>query len=710
MKTKTLLLFAPLALFILFFRVGYSKNLSTDESKCDLLVRQLVDLKGIEKCCIFDDRKVKSRIIDSLKTKLTKLSPMVSLVNNGKLASNWKKFVKKISVSSVPKYWTKSREEQGILNTASGDTLLVFAYNPQKDQKSFEHNVRRAYYGLARYTCLPKLLLISMTNKAQVSYRRTFNFLTRTVRIVDVDILEISRVAKKKKGKKSKISSHHFTVHQCNPFSRVYEKRKLAKTNKWFQSKLMNLHGYSIFIKPLHFPDDRVFLNNKSFVAATANSWNENSKMGVTFRSLMNFTYKYNYNYQDITFIEVYLDPYRRIATLKPSMFQTVDIYTPVIFDTSIEVKLLNFLMSFPLILVIALLLKLISRLSDFDSQTWSIVAVFKMLLGLDNPTGKTNSFLESALFILISIAGVFYSNEFSEAATSILNPIKLERHFGSFNDMKESNLTIHLYDNLVSYSKYCGRIENPIRTSKIKTKLQENSIVDEIGEMLCSTKIAVSKAESPAFVPFFGAAIRVDGATLARKSGLIELKRVVALRVKSFSPYNERMSELYWRFHESGFHNLDKKELINEIKKHVANQYYSKKSPNPTDDFENGASGFSYVLFMILLVGSVSAIIALIVEILIFRCSSRVEPSIPREEFEVNFRVGTPIFISKDYLEDATSDIESIDEDDSDTTLGSFEEAGVNCSTPSPTIIRRNVPLNEPSTSTTEVLVHATE
>lgn len=119
MANKTLLLFACLSLIILHFHASYGKLLNSkshskrdllarlsDDSKCELLARQLIDLKGIEKCIFFNDA-IKSPTLDSMKAKLTKLSPMMLLVFNRKLAANWEKFVTK-DIGSTPRFYKKT--------------------------------------------------------------------------------------------------------------------------------------------------------------------------------------------------------------------------------------------------------------------------------------------------------------------------------------------------------------------------------------------------------------------------------------------------------------------------------------------------------------------------------------------------------------------------------------------------------------------------
>lgn len=594
---------------------------------------------------------------------------------------------------------------------ASGNTLLVFAYDPQRGESIFISHLNVVYCSLARITSIPKILLVSVTNKAQVSYRKIFDFLLKPARIVDVDILEISsKVAKKNKRKAPKSNDHHFTVHQYNPFSRIYRKSKLTRAMRWFEPKLMNLHGHKILTNPC-LSEDSIFYLNGENVRFKLPTLYENSKLGVTFRSLMNFTYRNTSSgNEDIRFSEVFLEPYRYdVATLKPSLFAFLYVYTPVINDTSVEVNVLNFLIFFPLMLAIALLLKLTSKLSGFVPQTWSILAIFRMLLGLDNPTGRMSSILESAFFILISFTGIFYSNEFSEAATSILNPIKLERHFNSFPDVRASNLTICLHENLISYHRHYGRIENLIRTAKVNITIQDDFIFYEVAKMLSSNGIAVSKPENPGFVPIFRGDIQADGVTLARKCGLTENKWIASLRVQQYSPYVERMSELYWRFYKSGFYNLDEPKFIHKIEKHIIMQYHLRKSQRPADNnLENDADFFSYILLLILLIGSALAVIALAVEILIHKIVSRhaEQPKVAREEFEVNFRIGTPIFISKESLDNAT-DIEFVDEDDSDTSMEFIEETNFDSSTP--VTVRRYIS-TPTSETTTRVLVHAIE
>lgn len=206
--------------------------------------------------------------------------------------------------------------------------------------------------------------------------------------------------------------------------------------------------------------------------------WNEKSRLGNHFRTTLNFTYvrwRFGTTVADFLFPEQGCYSYMEYCTaLKSLLYQTSSIYTPVINDAYLEVNIIDFFMLFPLIILFALLLKLSSKFSEFNPQTWSFLAVFKMLISLDNPSGVTRSFVESVLFITISISGVFYSNEFSGAATKVLNCITVKTQFNSFVDLRESNLTVFLIMNHSSYSDFVF-IDDPIVLSEVKYEVTKN-------------------------------------------------------------------------------------------------------------------------------------------------------------------------------------------------------------------------------------------
>lgn len=617
-----------LVLIASFQSVLTRKRVNSDDSQLNVLVNQLVNVKGIERCNILIDSHFKSQVVGKIHAKLAKLLPVMSIEDSKKV--QWAKYKRKrlyyASTSKDP------RKRPHILNCVSGNSLVIFFHQPS-NQHRFHQSMKRFQDALVQPASVPKLLVIAVTNKSLKSYRTPLHRLFKTFNMVDVEILEISESVRARKSKKKngmKQNLHSFSVHGFNPFTRIYKKQRLTKRVEWFQMKTMNLRGFKIKTEMYSFVNKRV-LNNKTF-SLTSEFFNDKSKFATALKSLMNITYIYEENEasQDLIFSETYCVRLSTAIALKPHLLDIVHIYTPVIFDTYVKINFMDFLLFFSLMLITVLVLNFLSGFGEFHHRTWSPFAIFKMLLGKENPTGVTGSLLETFLFILISFTGIFFSNEFSNAVTSILRPITIERHLNTFEDIKDCNLTMHLLREPPTVGINGYSLENPILKSNVKyhkTYLYENGsfqlLFNATSRMLHSFDTSVSFSEGPRSMKLFGPTIQVDGRALIKRSGMSESKYISSCPLKPFSPYNERMSDIYWRFYEVGFHNLmNFTAYVTEVNKYIRHEYFL-KTQQDVDDSHEIEINFCLIYCGILLFGSILAISILIVEILLARSLS---------------------------------------------------------------------------------------
>lgn len=606
-----------LALVIIFssWNSVLGKNRNYLNLKLELLVNRLTNnySKGIEKCIVFADFPESNNIVDQLQAKLSRSLQvmLIKLAKNLNL-NNYRKPV----ISKIPRYYSVSREVRGILNQAGGSTILICIFN-ERNPRYLIKKIREIYRNLAQPENIPKVLLISLADRAQARYRTAFKFFNKSVyNITDVEIVEISSSASRRKRNNNRVlkrrrTSHDFVVHQYNPFTMIYKKQKLSRRVKFFQPKTANLHGHSLLINK-NYERRRV---NKTFLG-------ENSNLMTFLRGTMNFTFKDDLYTAgvDLLLCERQIASYEaNAAFLKPNQLQTVFLCTPVILDDFVELNLMDFVKFFPLIFLFAFLLKLCGKYSEFNPHTWSEIETFKMLLGLDNPTGLTKSLFESTLFIFVSFTGFFFSNELSEAATNILNPFQIERQFKTYSDLTESNITVGLPDFPSRNSIYGIPCENPIFTSKVRY-LAGRATFDDYLQMLICRNMSVYQYECCLMDDFFPKGIVINGQTLARRADLTVSKDVVSIIVSRFSPYLERMSDLYWRFYESGFrHTMKVKEALRkqtDIRRFIEYKYYYLTQCHEHDDSDRVISEISYVLHGILIIGSTSALSLLIAEL----------------------------------------------------------------------------------------------
>lgn len=635
MATRSVLVVFSLALILSLQIVVARKRVNPDDSKYEILVNRLANVKGIERCNVLLNRFVKSRVVaDELQTKLVKYLPTMSINHTTQL--RWEKYQrKKLYPISARE---KSHVRPDILNCASRNSLLICFYQPSS-QNHFYQSMKWFRDTMVQPASTPKVLIVAVTNKPLTSYKTPLHGFFQRYTTVDVEILEISKSVGKSKKKGNGLkrqSSHGFSVHQYNPFTRIYKKQRLTKKVKLFQAKTMDLHGSKIKLFNATSFKSKQVLNSKTY-SSTPEMFNHKSKFAMALKSLMNVTYIYDKAINaDLMFFDGFLTKsvLLRAIVLKPHLLAIRHIYTPVIFDTQVQVHLTGFLLFFPLMLAAVLMLNLLSKFSQFNPRTWSPLAIFKMLLGQENPTGTTGSLLETLLFILISFTGIFFSNEFSNAVTGILNPIAIERHFNTFEDIRESNITMHLWSEPLNRTIDGHSFENPILKSQVKyhkTYLCNNNtratVINAVCEMFSSPNTSISFPASPISLRLFGSTIRIDGRTLIKRSGLSELKLVISYPVKLFSPYHERMSDIYWRFYESGFHNtMNLTTHVVKLHKHIRNQYFLKNPQQDIHDSDELDINFCPIYCGILLLGSILAIFVLIVEILLAPSSSTIE------------------------------------------------------------------------------------
>lgn len=643
MKNVILAMFCLVALTKYCMLVESKK--STDQLKFKMLGQQLSSLRGIKRFRVFTQDHVDSRIMKGLHVELSRTLPTMFI--------DWREF-KSTNVTRTAtkaKARKQKRQKQSSLSKVSGDEMLVYVVSTSRTRKQLD--AIRIYRSLAFPANLPKVLLISLTDQVMANYKSTFNYLLEQGNIVDVDILEIYRngrnvkarkVPRNKSGKNvkgtkaprsgskdgkngkarrrvSKSSSSRYTVHMYNPFTRQYKKQKLTKNVRWFQEKVRNLHGYKVFTSDTK-PATRSYALGKR-IASIRREF-ANSRFGKLLKTSMNFTYGYKKvsREQDVIFKSVVCDASNKIATLKPCAFNTHFIYTPVIYDTFYQVDIGQFFVFFPLIFAINILLKLCSSVSEFSLHTWSWTYTFNMLLGRDNPSGITGKcVVESLLLCLLYVGGFFFSNEFSEAATGIVNPVRIERNFHSFQDLKDSNLTLYLMRKYSCHGEESEFVIDEIIRANVKYNLitEVNATVFRALSKMLHSKLAMSCQNGPETIPWLTDTFNLDGKTLAKKSYLNEYKVLLSYPVKSYSPFYERMSDLYWRFFEIGDHIYGEYKtywrLI--INQHLYDLYSEEADDEITEDFDETRM-LAYIFFGVSMVGSIAAILALLVEILI--------------------------------------------------------------------------------------------
>lgn len=110
-----------------------------------------------------------------------------------------------------------------------------------------------------------------------------------------------------------------------------------------------------------------------------------------------------------------------------------------------------------------------------------------------------------------------------------------------------------------------------------------------------------------------------MDGLLLARRSRLTHQSVFAySYQIQHFSPYNERMSDLYWRFDECGFAVYPRKHLLwcKQWAEIFIGDYVRRNRQKFDEDLELIDDSTCPVLLLILSLGVLSSLVALFVEI----------------------------------------------------------------------------------------------
>lgn len=608
-------------LLLLCARHAFMKNverMSENRVNLDRLIDQLSRVRGFKSCNLYVESKLKSnRVVDMLQLQLTKRFPIVSV---GKKSSQLWKF-KRTDFSQMIKW--KKREQKGLHCSASGNSILIAIVGWTGNKPKFMVNVREVFQTMALRSSVPKLLVISLTNKER-DYKKVFNYFT-SVKIIDVDILEISvsnrrlRAGRKVRGFLNS-DSGNFTVHKCNPFKNSFKRQSLKGNVGWFEPKVENCYGTQL---KLH-PNSKGRLESHIIWGGRNVTWQffgPDSAAAIHFMNSMNVTFV---KARSVAEFDILLD--MRNSTwdslndtfLKSFEFERYEFYTPVIHDSQLSFNIDYLIFYFAAVLVTLLLLQMCCIFGHFDRRTWSSYEIVKMLFGFPNPR-YPKLVVESALFCLFSLGGICIANFVSEALTDTLVPVEEERLFNTFDDLRDSNVTLCLQFKPTTEHKQLGIThENAIVKSGVSFQVEKTSIpryLELMGEIVNCKNMSVSCYANREF-SMYSPKIMIDGKLRARRSHLTECWVLWSYPMQNFSPYYERMSDLHWRFLECGFTNW--KKIVTQYYLHRAEEVLHQsvwRNQQSQEDSGSNNDVTSLLLLYFLFVGSIASIIALIAE-----------------------------------------------------------------------------------------------
>lgn len=159
-------------------------------------------------------------------------------------------------------------------------------------------------------------------------------------------------------------------------------------------------------------------------------------------------------------------------------------------------------------------------------------------------------------------------------------------------------------------------KYDNPIVSSKLNYKIiDENSSKPLLmGEMVNHKNISVSVPINSA-LKSYGAKIAMDGKLCVRRSDLLEYLHLYSYRMRDFSPYFERISDVYWRFFEYGFgpYNRLIQIYVKQYYEEGVERHARESDSESTDDFT------THALLYVLSIGIVASLVVLVAEMLFF-------------------------------------------------------------------------------------------
>lgn len=581
------------------------------------LINQLSKLEGFKTCNLYIDKNVKSsKMTDLLQKQLAKMFPTTTIGKKNLQISKFKRkpFSKMIN--------SRKREQRGLLNSASGNSIFIAVVGWVAKYPTFLSNLSNAYFTLALPSSIPKVLVISVTKKKRV-YRRVFKYLT-SAGIIDVEILEISRRNRKVRGylKRDSVS---LTLHKCNPFLKSLKKRALGRNVKWFEDKFRNLNGLKLRTR-----NEGEVYSYKVFGKKTVKAYTGGPKslLATHFMTSMNMSFKIVGSNDDCDLILIddpLIGDSAFYPRLKPFMLVTSQLYTPIIYDSQFCTNVDYFYFYLLMTLLTLLLLRVCCTIGRFDRRTWSSYEVLKMLFGLSNSRNPL-LFIESALFCLISLCGICVANFFSETVTDSLVPVEEERVFHTFADLRDNNVTLYLQFEPGTVQME-SRHENPIISSNVSYQVESDNAIRMrflMVKMLNSKNMSIAMVEMSKFA-LYDSKVVSNGKVLARRSDMREYSYVTSFLILEYSPYFERLSDLYWRFEECGF------SIWSKIVEMYAHYYVERdlersvlKNQRSDEDFESLDDFTSRACLYVLFFGVTASLVALLAEIVYFRLTNR--------------------------------------------------------------------------------------
>lgn len=410
-------------------------------------------------------------------------------------------------------------------------------------------------------------------------------------------------------------------VHQYNPFTKKYTTNVYKPGVKWFTDKTKGLHR-AVFNVGLLKKKPQLGSKHKhdlKIIFELVKAINGTPALKLFAASK---------NWPDLLFPELYLVPYAfDKRCLKPNQFQSSRLYVPVKRSVKVDYDLTEFLKALALLIMITMIFFIVSRLSNFDVNTWSLLSILEMITGNGNARNPVTRVEVWAFFTMI-LVGFFFGLDLVTGLTSTVLVEETEVKLKSYEDMKSNNLTLHL-----TMAVNDGFMRRPalmhIRNLSIPIVKQQNLNLSTLGKIIKYRKDLIRQIITNKNVSFANTWYQsqdglpkrfvVEEKVQAELSSITLWQDVLSYFSPPTSLFIERLSDLNWRAFETGLFNKQtgNTHKLNKVKYEIYERTIAELEHDWSDDDVESCIDVKSLLFL-LVFGWCLAIFSLFVELLI--------------------------------------------------------------------------------------------
>lgn len=425
-----------------------------------------------------------------------------------------------------------------MMATETRPILYLFSNHSFSQTESILH-IRDLYDHFASRQSVTKILLVFILNKKYNEYKALLQeFFKRDV--LDVDILEISVQSN---------SSFDYLVYQWNPFSQQFSSLKYNPSLEWFPNKLGNLHGhvFNVGLTSSKCLRLSMFTNNYSHCDKFYYKFN-----GIM--SMMNASYKVrnvsrdlrNEKNFDVAIPKPSINEISRYTCIRPCKISGDRFLLPRLTAPVKVYNLKSSAVSFCSTALAVIVIFVWTYLSQYDRQTWCSAKIFGMIVGSANHR-RLSGAAEIVTFIIVFAVGFYFGSQLTSGLT--MNTIVMENdiELNCFEDLKNNNVAL-LTDRVNKRYLVDARKANLTIIPLIKSGQWETGIRQMLKHQNVSVQIKNTNSK------LFPNKISVKEKVLGRIADILNTDSCINIyRLSDYSPYADRFSNFWWKYHEIG-------------------------------------------------------------------------------------------------------------------------------------------------------------